>query len=121
MANTAVPLTQLVVGSNDDVAGTAIVAANTHSITPTKGWRKLLVRVSHTTNTSKVVTITAGDNPPAQSAGQGDLAVTFADGSTTPVVRYFVLDSSRFAQDNGSVVITVAASTTGTITAFQLP
>ena len=120
MANTTIPITQLAMGSNDDVAGTAIVAANTHSITPTKGWRKLLIRVSHTTSSSKVVTFTAGDSPPAASSGQGDLAVTFADGSTTPVVRFFVLEAARFAQDNGSVVITVAASTTGTITAFQM-
>jgi hypothetical protein len=120
MANTTIPLSQMAMGANADPAGTAIVAANTHTITPSKGWRKLLVRVSHTTASAKVVTFTAGDSPPADASGQGDLAVSFADGSTTPVVKWFLVDSSRFEQSDGSVVITVAASTTGTITAFQL-
>lgn len=121
MANTAIPISQLVTGTNVDVAGTAIVHANTHVITPTKGTRKLLVRLVNTTSSSKAFTVVAGDNPPAHAAGQGTISITLADGSTTPVVGWVVVDSSRFMQANGTIEITVAASTTGTITAFQLP
>jgi hypothetical protein len=121
MADTAVPISQLASGSNVDVAGTAIVAANAHVITPTKRSGKLLVRLRNTTAAAKVFTVVAGDNPPADAAGQGDLTMSLADGSTTPVVGWLCLDSSRFLQNDGTVRITVAAATTGNITAFQLP
>lgn len=121
MANTAIPNTQLVAGSQADVAGTAVVAANTHVITPTKGSRKVLLRFKNTTASTKVWTVVAGDNPPASSAGQGDTTVSLTDGSTTPTVAFVCLDSARHMQDDGTVLVTVAASTTGFITAFQLP
>lgn len=121
MADTAIPITQLVVGNNADVAGTAVVAANGHVITPTKGSRKVLIRLVNTFAGAKVFTVVAGDSPPASAAGQGNLDISIADGSTTPVAKYVVLDSARFMQDNGTIRITVAASTTGFITAFQLP
>lgn len=121
MANTAVPITSLALGSTDDVAGTAIVAANTHTITPTKRMGKLLVRLKNTTASTKVYTVTAGDSPPAESAGQGDLTVSLTDGSTTPTVAWLVLEGARFLQNDGTVVITVASGTTGFITAFQMP
>ena len=47
--------------------------------------------------------------------------MTLADGSTTPVVGWLCLESARFLQYNGTIRINVAASTTGYITAFQLP
>jgi len=103
-----------------DVAGTAIVAANTHVITPTKPFSKLVLRIVNT-GAEKVITIKAGDSPPADAAGLGDLATTFAIGSSTPVVKWFAgLESARFSQDDGSIEITVAASTTGFITAFEV-
>ena len=122
MAVTTVPLTALASGSTADVAGTAIVAANTHTITPTERLSKVIIRLVNTTAASKVFTLVAGDNPPADAAGQGNLTVTLADGSTTPTVAYLAnLESARFLQNDGTVNITVAAATTGTITAFQLP
>ena len=121
MANTAIPVSQLVSGSNADVAGTAIVAANTHVITPTKRDGKLLIRLRNTFAGAKVFTIVAGDSPPASSQGQGNLTMSLADGSTTPVDGYLCLESARFMQNDGTIQITVAASTTGFITAFQLP
>lgn len=121
MANTAVPVTALALGSTADVAGTSIVAANTHTITPTKRMGKLLVRLKNTTASTKVFTVTAGDLSPAESSGQGDLTVSLTDGSTTPTISWCVLEGARFLQSDGTVVITVASGTTGTITAFQLP
>lgn len=122
MADTAVPNTA--VKRNDavaDPAGTAIVHANKHVITPTKGFGKVLLRLTNTTASEKVISVVAGANPPAQSAGQGDLALTFAAGNVTPVVKWVVLESARFVQADGAIHITVAASTTGNIAAFQLP
>lgn len=121
MANTAIPISSLSKGTNADVAGTAIVAANTHVITPTKRDGKLLIRLVNTTAASKAFTVAAGDSPPAASAGQGSVAISLADGSTTPVTGWVCIDSARHMQSNGTIEITVAASTTGFITAFQLP
>lgn len=122
MADTAVTLTSLGLSAETaDPAGTSIVHADTHVITPTKGTGKLAIRLVNTTASTKTMTILAGDNPPAQSAGQGDLTISFGAGNVTPVVKWVVVESARFIQDNGTIRITVAASTTGTISAFQLP
>jgi hypothetical protein len=121
MANTTVPVTDLVLGSNADVAGTTVVAANTHVITPTKRDGKVVVRLKNTTASTKVWTVVAGDLVPAESSGQGNLDVSLTDGSTTPTIAFLVLESARFMHSDGTIRITVAASTTGTITAFQLP
>ena len=122
MANTAIPVTQLATNaSTANPAGTAIVAANTHSIAPTKGTRKLLIRITNTTASTKIATVTVGDNPPADAAGQGVLDVSLTDGSTIPQSAYVVVDGSRFAQNDGTIVITVASGMTGNITAFQMP
>lgn len=102
-------------------AGTAITAANTHTITPTRGSDRLLIRITNTTASTKVATITAGDNPPADAAGQGDLDVSLTIGSTTPETAYVAIESARFYKSDGTIVITVAASMTGFIEAFQLP
>lgn len=121
MADTAIALVDLELGGQNDEAGTAIVHANTHVITPTKRTSKLLIKVTNTTAAQKVATLLAGDNPPAVAAGQGSATVTLADGSTTPTVGWFLVDPSRHLQSDGTVHITVAASMTGTITAYQLP
>ncbi len=122
MADTAITGTDLTLNAAvADPEGTAIVHANTHVITPTGPSSKLAIRLTNTTAASKVMTILAGDNPPADAAGQGDLAITFADGSTTPVVKWVVIESARFIQNNGTIRITVAASTTGFISAIELP
>lgn len=121
MANTTITVTSLDYGSNSDPAGTAVVAGNNHVITPTRRMGKVLIRLKNTTASTKVWTITAGDSPPAESAGQGDLTVSLTDGSTTPTYAWLVLEGARFMQDNGTIIITVAAATTGFISAFQLP
>lgn len=121
MANTAITMNTLASGDNAVPTATAIVAANTHKITPTKKSGKVLIRCINTTASSKVFTVVAGDKPVAPSAGQGDLTFTLTDGSSTPTERWLVLESARFMQSDGTYEITVAASTTGSITAIQLP
>jgi len=118
MADTAITVTTLALNaSTANPAGTAIVAANTHVITPTKPGNKVIVRLNNTFAGSKDFTIKAGDYNPAQSQGQGDLVISIAQDATVLVV----LESARFSQDNGTYRIDVAASTTGFISAIQLP
>lgn len=122
MANTTIAVTDLTQNASvANPAGTAIVAANTHTITPTKASRKLLIRLTNTTASTKVFTVTAGDNPPADASGQGQLDVSLTDGSTTPQIAWVTIESARFLQNDGTVVITVASGTTGNIAAFQMP
>ena len=118
MADTAIPNTTLVLNtSTAQPAGTAIVAANTHVITPTKEMSKLIVRLNNTFVGSKDFTILAGDNPPADAAGQGNLVIALTQDATVLVP----LESARFVQNDGTVRISVAAATTGFISAIQLP
>lgn len=122
MADTAIALTSLVLNTSAaNPAGTAIVAANTHTITPTKGARKLLVRLTNTTASTKIATITAGDLSPAESSGQGNLDVSLTAGDSTPQIALVVLEAARFLQSDGTIVITVASGMTGFIAAIQMP
>lgn len=121
MADTAIALTDLTPGtSTASPAGTAIVAANTHTITlGGAAPEEVIVRVVNTTNATKVATITAGDTPPSGAGEVGTTTASLTDGSTTPTSAYIPL-SSKHLQSDGTVVITVAASMTGFITAFRL-
>ena len=62
------------------------------------------------------VTITAGDRPPAQLQGQGNLTITMAAND----VKYVVLESGRFEQNDSTIKGTAAANATKMI-AFLLP
>lgn len=121
MANTTITVNTLAVGDNAVPTSTAVVAANTHVITPTKRAGKVLIRCVNTTASTKVWTVTAGTGAAANAAGVGDITFSLTDGSTTPTERWLVLESARNMQSNGTYTITVAASTTGSITAIQLP
>jgi hypothetical protein len=122
MADTAVHVTSMTVNTAlANPAGTAIVAANTHTITPTRATGKVLIRVTNTTASEKIATITVGDNPPADAAGQGVVTITLAAGDSTPTIGFIVVESARFIQNDGTIVITVASGMTGFIEAIQLP
>lgn len=120
MADTAVHLTTLTANSTTaDPTGTSIVAANTHTIDcSTFPPEELLIRIKQTDSSARVATITAGDNPPADAAGQGALTKSMAQNEVWWVGP---LTSSRFLQSDGTVVVTVAASFAGTIEAFRVP
>ena len=62
------------------------------------------------------ITITAGDRPPAQLQGQGNLTITMAASD----VRYVTLESGRFEQNDSTIKGTIAADATKMI-AFLLP
>jgi hypothetical protein len=78
-----------------------------------------VIRVANTAGTSKVVTINAGDYPPAAAAGQG--AVTGTVGATTGVLWFGPFESGRFLQNDGTFEVDFASGTTGTITVFRVP
>jgi len=122
MADTAVVN---IVWDDDDVtslegAGTAIVHANTHVITPTGPLEQMVIIVRNTEASTNVVTVLAGDNPPAMSAGLGNKALTTIAATTGDVILP-PLESARFLQNNGTVRITVEAAMTGFIIALQKP
>ena len=122
MADTAVPITSLGLNaSTANPAGTAIVAADNHVITPDRESKKIAIRLTNTTASTKVFTIVAGDSPPANAEGQGNLTVSLTNGSTTPQIAWVVLETARFRHDDGTIRITVEASTTGNIAALGLP
>ena len=62
------------------------------------------------------VTITAGDRPPAQLQGQGNLSITMAASD----VKFVTLESGRFEQNDSTIKGTVAGNNT-TMVAFLLP
>jgi hypothetical protein len=122
MANTAI---SLVTWDDDDVTsiagtGTAIVHANTHVITPTGPLEDLIIIITNTEGSTNEVTVKAGDDPPAGSAGLGDKTFTTL-GATTGQVILPPLESARFLQNDGTVHITVESGMTGKITAMQKP
>ncbi|GAA3416204.1 hypothetical protein [Streptosporangium vulgare] len=119
MARTVVPYSSLVAnGSLAQPAGTTIDQSNGMYIAAARPELTIL-RVANTNGTDRVVTIKAGDNPPALAGGQGDLAVTVAATSGVQFIGPF--ESGRFIQADGTIEIDFAASFAGTITAFRVP
>ena len=123
MARTNVPVTSLTTDAKVDApAAVAIVHGDGATIAASGDTRKLLIVLTNTTAGEKVMTIKAPtDNPNAVRSGVGDLAITFAAGNATPVVKYVVIESARFAQSDGSISIDFASDTTGFMNAFRLP
>lgn len=122
MARTAVTITSLSANAaTADPAGVNLDATNDHVLTPTCPLHEIVIEVTHTTASEKSLTIKAGDNPPANASGQGDLVTAFDAGDSTAVVKHFVLSSDRFLQDDGTVNIDVPSGMTGKIRAFRVP
>ncbi len=121
MATTAITPTPLVV---DVMSADILDAAGTVATTPSDGWviaapvgpdtdllLKFLVDASGDT-----ITIVAGDRPPSQRSGLGNLALILAASD----VRYIVVDKSRFLQDDGTLLVT-CIDAGSTCYAFTIP
>jgi hypothetical protein len=122
MARTALTVTTLTANTAvADVlasAGVAIDATNHHVLTVAAPLDSYILRINNTTGSTKVATIKAGDNPPADAAGQGDLAVS----CTTGQVKFVgPLESARFIQNDGTLNVDIEAAMTGFITVFRVP
>lgn len=119
MARTAVTVTTLTANTaTTEPAGTTADPTNDHVISGVP-CEQLLIRLANTNGSDRVATILAGDNPPADAAGQGNLEVTVP--ATSGVKWVGPLSSARFAQDNGDVNIDLATSFAGTVTAYRIP
>lgn len=79
---------------------------------------ELFLVIKQTDASARVATIVAGDNPPALSAGQGNLTKSMAQNETWVIAG---LESARFLQDDGKLNIDLAASFAGEITAYRIP
>lgn len=80
---------------------------------------RTILRVTNTEASTNVLTVRAGDNPPALRAGQGDLAVTLA--ATTGVQYIGPFESDKYLQADGSMEIDFETGMTGAIDALLLP
>lgn len=119
MATTDVAYTELALNAGTaQPAGTTLVAAPTNNMRVLNATlERTLLRVTNTGGADLTFTVKAGAYPPAIAAGQGDLAVTVP---ATTGVRLILVESGRFLQNDGSVLLE-SSHTTGTVTAFRLP
>jgi hypothetical protein len=100
--------------------GTAIVASETAVITPTGPLEEMVIEISNTYAGAIVPVVKAGANPPASSAGLGDLTLTtLANTSGRGILP--PLESARFLQANGTLRIDFPANAAGYIIAMQKP
>lgn len=121
MARTAVTITTLSGNTwGAQPTGDDLDPTNGHVITPTCPVNELVIEITHTTAGAKNVTVLAGDNPPANAKGKGNLVEAFGAGNVTPVVKRVVLDSSRFLQNDGTIEIDVESGATGKIRCFKV-
>lgn len=119
MPRTALPLTSTPTTAGAAPTATAIDPTNGHVITPGSApVEELLIVVNNTFAGTKTVTVKAGANPPALSAGQGDLVITCA--ASTNGIPIGPLESARFAQADGTINLDIAASMTGTIVVYRI-
>lgn len=104
-------------------AGTTIDATlvtNGVVIAPEFPLEELVVEVTNTFAGAKIVTIQSGTNPPALSAGQGDMTGSQAQNE---VAYYGPFESARFRQTGAEPGLHVdfESGTTGTIRAYRVP
>lgn len=120
MARDAVTITPAVSGAGTtNPAGTTISVANGAIINDGGDTNRLLVRVTNTDGSPRAVTFKAGTTePPAVRKGLGDLVVSVP---ATTGDLLFVLESARFVQPDGSILVDFAASSRGIISAVRLP
>ena len=118
MARTVATLVEVALNTSTlDGGGTTYDVSNGMYIPAIPANRDLLVRLTNTDDdTGLTVTFLAGDYPPALAAGQGNLAVVMAFGTT----RWVVLGSDRFLQSDGTISVDVTVNT-GKITPLVLP
>jgi hypothetical protein len=122
MPRTALTVVDLAANSSVTASSVSLDATDSHVFTPAHPLDEYFVLATNTTASTKTLTVKAGDSPPADAAGQGDLVVSFGAGNVTPVTKLVgPLSSSRFIQSDGTVNLDVAAAMTGTITVYRVP
>lgn len=120
MARTAVTVEVLSRTGATSPAGTTADTTNDH-IVDLAGYplEEFYFRFTNTNGSDRVATIVAGDNPPALSSGQGNLDITVP--ATSGDLTVAGLESARFLQNDGTVLIDLAASYAGKVYAVRVP
>lgn len=119
MARDAVTVTSLTLNSETAaVTGTTIDPANDLSISVGHDTERLLIEVTNTHGSDHDITVVAGANPPAFRAGLGDLTITVP---ATSGDVFFVLESARFIQSDGTIHIDCETDHAGVAKAYRLP
>ncbi len=119
MPRTNVPVVTLSRTGAATNAGTTADPTNGHVVTVDFPLEELVLRFTNTNGSDRVATITAGGNPPALSAGQGDVAITVP--ATSGDMTVAGLESARFLQADGTLNIDLGASFAGAVRAFRVP
>lgn len=119
MSRTNLPVTNLVGDAGTAApAATTIVQASGAEIDAKGDTARLLIEVTNTNATARVVTVKAPTaNLAAPRAALGDLAVSCAQN----VARIIVVESARFAQADGKIHLDFAESFAGSMRAYRLP
>jgi len=119
MARTNVPIVTLSRTGAATTTGTVADTTNDHVVdlagVPLE---EIVFRFTNTNGSDRVATIVAGDSPPALSSGQGNLDITVP--ATTGNMTVSGLESARFIQNDGTVLIDLAASYAGTVVAERV-
>ena len=103
--------------SADTTDTTAVAAAATAVITNVSPSNTLCIVVDEVSGDgAAVLTVKAGDNPPAQRQGLGDLTLTVASGRSV----IFFLEAAIYMQDDDTIDIEVADNDI-IIGAFHIP
>lgn len=120
MARTAVTVAVLSKTGGTTPAGTTADTTNDHVVN-LGGYplEEFVFRFTNTNGSDRVATIVAGDSPPAFSSGQGNLDITVP--ATSGDMTVAGLESARFMQDDGTILIDLAASYAGTVAAMRVP
>lgn len=120
MARVVVPVVVLSkVGAATDAGTTADPTEDHYFDTAGSPLEEFVIRLTNTNGSDRVATIVAGDNPPALSAGQGNLDITVP--ATTGDMTVAGLESARFVQSDGTVQINLAASFAGVVRVHRVP
>lgn len=120
MARTAVTVEALSRTGATSPSGTTADPTNGH-VVDLAGYplEEFVFRFTNTNGSNRVATIKAGANPPALSAGQGDLAITVP--ATSGDMTVAGLESARFLQSDGKINIDLEASFAGKVYAVRVP
>jgi len=96
---------------------TALDQANGHSL-DVKDAKRFGLLFYNSKAGAVIITVKAGVNPPAESAGLGDLSFTV----TTTAFWSFLgtIEPARFVQADGKIYLDTDAGATGTLFAFEL-
>lgn len=79
------------------------------------GRPRIMLRVVGTGGTD-TVTVQAGDKPPAERSGLGDLSITLGASDE----RYLIFEGARFMREDGTILVYSDDAST-TLEAFELP